>query len=74
MNHSVADHFKCPECGSSAKVIDTRGYKTFVRRRKECLSRKKHRFTTYEMLNAKSTFQESEDLKMYIRKVLELIQ
>lgn len=40
---------ECPYCGSDSRVLDSRGGKETVRRRRECLSCTR-RFTTYERL------------------------
>jgi transcriptional repressor NrdR len=40
---------ECPYCGSDSRVLDSRGGKDTVRRRRECLSCAR-RFTTYERL------------------------
>ncbi len=42
---------ECPYCGSDSRVLDSRGGKDTVRRRRECLSCTR-RFTTYERLAA----------------------
>jgi transcriptional repressor NrdR len=40
---------ECPYCGSDSRVLDSRGGKETVRRRRECLTCTR-RFTTYERL------------------------
>jgi transcriptional repressor NrdR len=40
---------ECPYCGSDSRVLDSRGGKETVRRRRECMSCAR-RFTTYERL------------------------
>ena len=40
---------ECPYCGSDSRVLDSRGGKDTVRRRRECLACER-RFTTYERL------------------------
>jgi transcriptional repressor NrdR len=40
---------ECPYCGSDSRVLDSRGGKDTVRRRRECLACAR-RFTTYERL------------------------
>lgn len=42
----------CPTCGESTKVIDSRGSRGAIRRRRECLNETcKYRFTTYEAIS-----------------------
>lgn len=47
-------HLICPTCRKSeTRVVDSRDDETVVRRRRECLDpRCKHRFTTYERMEA----------------------
>jgi len=53
----------CPTCRKSeTRVVDSRDDETVVRRRRECLdSRCKHRFTTYERMEAPRLFVVKKD-------------
>jgi transcriptional repressor NrdR len=53
----------CPSCGKSeTRVVDSRDDESVVRRRRECLdSACKHRFTTYERMEAPRQFVVKKD-------------
>ncbi|HEY3676527.1 MAG TPA: transcriptional regulator NrdR [Candidatus Tumulicola sp.] len=72
MTYSIETHYisglgspplTCPTCRKSeTRVVDSRDDETVVRRRRECLDpRCKHRFTTYERMEAPRLFVVKKD-------------
>lgn len=41
----------CPACGAETRVIDSRSHKYGIRRRRECMANKAHRFSTHETMD-----------------------
>ena len=42
--------YMCPECGKEGGVIDSRKTPLGLRRRRYCFGKKKHRWSTFEVL------------------------
>ena len=61
--HYIVGPMTCPTCRKSeTRVVDSRDDETVVRRRRECLDpRCKHRFTTYERMEAPRLFVVKKD-------------
>lgn len=68
--------FRCPTCNGRTRVVDSRGVRDplSIRRRRECLKRSKHRFTTYESsLDLRHFNKLTGELKSSARKFLKLV-
>lgn len=70
--------FPCPVCAHGTEVRDSRGYTGlggYVRRRRRCLGKKRHTFTTYETTkDLKAVFADVEEARKAFSFLLEWLQ